>query len=142
MKTPREIFDPIRRLAVKATPEEIIRQRWIQWMIKEGYPPSLIAVEKELSTLPHLQSVPSLPNRRLDLLAYRKEVVPLLLIECKALPLEPFMMDQLLGYNHYVKAPFVALVNDREILFADCRKEVVFSNRPYGYQELIQLAGD
>jgi hypothetical protein len=40
-----------------------------------------------------------------------------LLIECKKEEIGESATEQLLGYNHFVQAYFVALVNDREIKF-------------------------
>ncbi len=112
-----KVFDPIRGSWVAATPEERVRQQWIQRMIGSlGFPKGFLVVEKQLKELPHLQGA-SVPDRRLDLLVL-SSLYPLLLIECKAGPLSEDGMDQLIGYNHYVKAPFLALVNEREVKFA------------------------
>ena len=44
-----ELFDEIRKTWVRITPEEWVRQNFIQWMIQvRKYPASLIAVEKLL----------------------------------------------------------------------------------------------
>lgn len=86
-----------------------------------GYPQSCIAIERELSSLPHLRKVPyPLPLRRADLVCFAKdklgsgELFPLLLIECKAVKLTPKMENQVVGYNHFLKAAFIALVNQHE----------------------------
>jgi hypothetical protein len=40
------IFDPVRRKWVKLTPEEWVRQNFIQYLVYEGkYPPGLISIE-------------------------------------------------------------------------------------------------
>jgi hypothetical protein len=40
------IFDPIRKKYVKLTPEEWVRQNFVQYLIHEGnYPPGLIGIE-------------------------------------------------------------------------------------------------
>jgi hypothetical protein len=118
----KQVFDPLRNEWVAATPEEVVRQTWIQRMIHElKFPKELLAIEKELTALPHLQeSKGLLPARRIDLLSYMKKgdaVSPLLLIECKESVLTQEALDQALGYNHYVKAPFVAIVNQSEVRF-------------------------
>lgn len=106
-------------------PEERIRQAWIQTMIQDlGYPKQWIAIEKELSSLPHLSLIPKkeLPKRRVDILVFAPHLhpdyplYPLLMIECKVAPLEPKFAHQVLGYNTYVQAPFIALANQQEIL--------------------------
>ena len=105
-----------------------------------GYPKELIAVEKELKTLPHLASE-SVPDRRIDLICFTNRITPLLLMECKAEPLSPKAVEQALGYNLYVKAPYVAVVNDREICFRydlSCSNCVL--NRLPSYAELLEYA--
>lgn len=110
------IWDPIRCIWVEATPEEGVRQKWIQRMIGElGFPKGLLAVEKDLASLPH-RRLPSEndPHRRLDLLCFTPGITglrPLLLVECKAGPISMAAERQALGYNDAVGAPFVCLVN-------------------------------
>jgi hypothetical protein len=100
-----DIWDPIRKIRVAATPEEKVRQRWIRAMIGQlGFPKSLIAVEKEIG----------IAGRRADLICYRAAVEglePLLLMECKAEAIDAAAQRQVLGYNDSVGAPFVCLVN-------------------------------
>ena len=43
-------------------------------------------------------------------------VYPLLMIECKACKLTEKTIDQVLGYNHYVEAYFVAIANGSKII--------------------------
>lgn len=115
-----KLYDPIRKSWVKQTPEELVRQKWIHYMIHElEYPVSLLSVEKELSQLPHLKGLP-IPKRRFDIVAFWKnsstELIPLLIIECKARPLTPTFARQVTGYNASVQAPFVAIANAHQIL--------------------------
>ena len=115
-----QLFDPIRSAWVKETPEERVRQKLLQIMMRDlHFPKSMLAVEKELSQLPHLQLVPDVPKRRLDILAFAKaagEFRPLLMIECKAVRLTPQFAQQVVGYNSFVQAPFVCLANEREVM--------------------------
>src|SRR5579863_8219661 len=111
------IFDEIRQIWVRATPEERVRQRWIRRMTGElGYPRELLVVEKAMSELPHL-ALGEVPDRRLDILCYGKGIhpdyslFPLLLLECKEGPLTTSAVNQVIGYNYYVKARGVAVVN-------------------------------
>jgi len=118
-------FDPVRKKWVEATPEENIRQDLIEKMLGElGYPLSFLSVEKELSLLPHLQlaAKEAVPRRRADVLVFAKglhpdhALFPLLMIECKAVPLTPKFASQVVGYNAIVQAPFLALANGGQIL--------------------------
>ncbi|MCC5831691.1 MAG: type I restriction enzyme HsdR N-terminal domain-containing protein [Chlamydiales bacterium] len=123
-KRNNRLFDPVRKKWVEPEPEEVIRQELIQKMVGElGYPLSLLSVEKELSLLPHLRQVQSeTPKRRADLIAFAKEIhpdhplFPLLMVECKAVPLTPKFANQVVGYNSVVKAPYLALANGEQVL--------------------------
>ena len=114
------LFDPIRSEWVKATAEEIVRQRWIHHMVGSlGFPKELFVVEKSLSELPHLYEK-KVSDRRIDLLVYAsfgERLIPLILIECKRGSLLPSHREQLIGYNHHVEALSIALVNHDAVLF-------------------------
>ena len=100
-----------------------------------GYPKSLIGVEKGLSTLTH-----SNLDRRIDIICYSTNGQPLLLIECKAdLQLTQVVENQLVGYNDVVKAPYLALANEKEVKmgFYD-GKRWVFKLGFASYQQLVR----
>lgn len=141
------IFDEVRRCWVKATPEEQVRQYWLKWMIHElHYPKELLAVEKELKELPHLYGR-SVPERRLDILCYGKGIhpsfplYPLVMIECKSGRFTDDALDQVIGYNHDVKACFIAVVNLEEVKFGffnSDEKEYQFYSVLPSFKELMQ----
>ena len=130
----REIYDGVRKQWVSATPEEIVRQTWIQKMVGAlGYPQELFTVEKELKLLPHLQgSSDRIPDRRADIIFFAPDVhpeyslFPLLMIECKAAQLSGKALEQVLGYNTFVKALYVAVVSQDEVLFRYGEKDLDF----------------
>lgn len=108
------LFDPVRNCFVPDLPEELVRQALILKMIhKLGYPQPFLAVEKELSSLPSLSFCPELLGRRADIICFRKDkagrLCPLLLMECKATLQDKSAESQVIGYNYYVRAPFVAV---------------------------------
>lgn len=118
------LFCLIRKIWVKKTPEELVRQALVKKLITDwGYPQSLIVVEKSLadfcqSEAPINLSRVKLPKRRLDIICYANldgSFFPLLLIECKR-GSENFQKKeafrQLLGYNYYIGAPFMAFANE------------------------------
>ncbi len=103
-----------------ATPEEEVRQQLLRWMIDSlGYPRGHLAVEQSLRDLPHLRNSPlKTPKRRADILCYKKgksSLLPVLLVECKAIPLTPAMIRQVVGYNQFVQATYVVLANAEEV---------------------------
>lgn len=123
-------------------PEERVRQALITMMIEQlGYPPELLVIEKELSQLPHLTFCEGVPQRRVDLLAYHKvenNLEPLLLVECKAIKADRKALEQVMGYNHFVGAPFVAVVS-RETRLTGWQGAtgLEFSQGLYRYDDLL-----
>lgn len=117
-------------------PEEKVRSRLLDYLTEKlNYPRELIAVEKELSLLPGCASA---PKRRLDVLVYLKrasELYPLLIIECKAGRATRAALEQVLGYNHTVQAPFVAVVGNNTALTAG--KDGAILGGLLFYEELI-----
>lgn len=118
-----QLYDPVRRDWFAARPEEQVRQHLLRYMIDDlSFPTNLLACEVSLREMPHI-TLPQakLPDRRADVLAYAKgihpdfDLYPLLLIECKAVPLDTKARRQLCGYNQYVGAYYIALVNQDEI---------------------------
>lgn len=116
----KRIFDSIRKSEIRAFPEEIVRQALLERMVFSlGYPKHFISVEKGLSSLPHLKNRRDLPKRRCDIICFSSEdraLYPLLLVECKSGKLKKSAKDQLIGYNSFVGAYFLALANEREVV--------------------------
>lgn len=116
------LYDPFRKMWVAATPEEIIRQKLLQFMVTHlGFPKQFLAIEKQLSELPHLKGMSGLPKRRADILCFAKKLhpsfplYPLLLVECKQKESGDKTVLQVLGYNHYVQAKYVAIAEEEEV---------------------------
>lgn len=139
------LFDPIRQCDVPDLPEERVRQSLISQMLLLGYPKALIAVEKDLKHLSHIRSFPA-EKRRADILCFGKNIhprfplFPLIMIECKAIPLTQKAIDQVMGYNHYIQAFFVAIANEDEIRtlwFDTVKKEYQSLNFLPPYEQLI-----
>jgi hypothetical protein len=145
-----ELYDVVRKKWVKQTPEERIRQGWVQKMILElGFPLALLTVEKELATLPHLSHLPpsEIPKRRVDILVFAKNIhpayslYPLLMIECKALSLNSKNAAQVIGYNNVVQAPFVGIANDQRIMigrYDPLEKHFSFQEGLPSYSDLLK----
>lgn len=146
------LFCPLRQIWVSALPEEKIRQAIIQQMIHHlGYPSTLLAVEKNLNQLPHLQGVNnnSLPQRRADLLVFAKNLhphhpfYPLLLVECKSILLNQKTLRQLIGYNQFIKAHFIAAANQDSLYlgwYSSEHQDFYFQKGLLPYVDLIKLA--
>lgn len=111
------IYDPVRKRWVACSPEERVRQSLLIHMLNSlSYPKELLSIEKALHEMPHLSTVSSLPERRVDILCYGKgihpehQLYPLLMIECKECStMQEQAKEQVIGYNHFVKAYFLAI---------------------------------
>jgi hypothetical protein len=105
----REIYDPIRQKYVRLTPEEWVRQHFVQYLIRDrGVPRGLVTVEQSFD----YQGM----ARRADIIVHDRAGQPLLMTECKApaVPLEQATLDQVARYNRVVDAPFLIITNGLE----------------------------
>lgn len=103
------LFDPVRRKWVALTPEEWVRQHFINHLVHDlGCPASLIAVERAL-TLNGLA-------KRADIVVHAPTGVPLLLVECKApgVPLSQAVFEQAARYNSVFKVRYLIVTNGLE----------------------------
>ena len=102
------IYDEIRRKWLVLTPEEWVRQNFIQYLIlSKKYPASLIAVEKEIK-------VGEL-RKRFDIVVYKNDI-PWMIIECKQMnvKLSSNVLQQILSYHSQLQASFIIITNGNE----------------------------
>jgi hypothetical protein len=102
------IFDTLRKKWLVLTPEEWVRQNFIQYLIKtKKYPSALIAVEKEIQL--------GEMKKRFDVLVYDKDHKPLMMIECKAaeIKLDENVLEQALRYNIGVPVQYIVITNGK-----------------------------
>lgn len=100
------IFDEFRKRWIMLTPEEWVRQNFLQYLVMiKKYPASLIAVEKEIK-LGDL-------SKRFDILIYDRNIQPWMIVECKEMkvPLNKAVLDQVLRYNISLQVPFLVITN-------------------------------
>ena len=100
------IFDDVRKQWVILTPEEWVRQNFLQYLVQvKNYPASLIAVEKEIQ-LGDL-------TKRFDIMVYNKNTMPWLIVECKEMnaTLDKHVLNQLLRYNITLQVPYFVITN-------------------------------
>jgi len=100
------IFDPIRRKFVKLTPEEWVRQHFINYLVTYGgYPAGLIGVEVPFK----LNSL----TKRIDLLIHNRSGNPVMIVECKEpdVKLDEKVFDQIMVYNLRFKVPYLIVTN-------------------------------
>ena len=99
------IFDELRKKWVQLTPEEWVRQNFLQYLVQvKQYPPSLIAIEKEI----WLNDV----KKRFDIVVYKNDV-PWMVVECKEMEvvLDSKVLDQALRYNMVLQVGVIVITN-------------------------------
>ncbi len=124
------IFDAVRKKYVVLTPEEWVRQNFIQFLVQEKkFPSSLIAVEAGLK-YNQLQ-------KRMDVLIYDKQGSPLLMVECKApeVKITQDVFDQIARYNMVFKVKYLVVTNGLHHFC--CLMD--YSNNSYVYLEQIPI---
>jgi len=102
----QQIFDPVRRKYVALTPEEWVRQHFVQYLIAHlKVPMSHIAVEKSLR-------VNNLAKRA-DIVIFKGGLKPILAVECKAPSVEinEEVFYQVLRYNMALRVDYLVLTN-------------------------------
>ena len=100
------VFDKIRKKYVVLTPEEWVRQHFVNYLIYDlKYPKSLIKIESGM--------VVNNLGKRTDIVVYNQAIEPFLLVECKAsrVNLNNKAMEQLGIYNRTLKAQYLVLTN-------------------------------
>jgi hypothetical protein len=101
-----EIFDPLRRKYIALTPEEWVRQHFINYLINyKNYPASLMANEAGIK----LNSL----TRRCDTVVYNNQLEPLMIIEYKEskVQITQSVFDQVVRYNTVLKVPYIVVSN-------------------------------
>ncbi|MEO6404333.1 MAG: type I restriction enzyme HsdR N-terminal domain-containing protein [Ferruginibacter sp.] len=100
------IFDPFRKKWVLLTPEEWVRQHFLQFLTQSlYYPASLIAIEKKLML--------GEMHKRFDIVVYDNNTKPWLVVECKEMnvPLTEKTFQQALRYNSGLLAEYIVITN-------------------------------
>lgn len=100
------IFDTVRKKYVVLTPEEWVRQNFVQYLINErNYPSSMIAVEKQLS-INNLK-------KRFDILIFNSDGSSKIIVECKAptIKITQDAFDQIARYNLKLNADYLVVTN-------------------------------
>lgn len=100
------IFDSLRKKFIRLTPEEWVRQNFIQFLIIEKkYPVSLIAVEAGVKVNNNPQ--------RADMIVFDRSGIPVLVAEFKApeVKISQQTFDQIVRYNMQLKVKFLIVSN-------------------------------
>ncbi len=99
------IYDEVRKKYVLLTPEEWVRQHFINFLVSQQYPTNLMSVEKSHQT--------NQLQKRTDIIVHQRNLQPFLLVECKAthIRIDAKVLEQTFTYNLTIQAPYLALTN-------------------------------
>ncbi len=126
------IFDPIRKKYLVLTPEEWVRQHFLQFLIHhKSYPTSLIKMESGLKY--HERS------KRTDLVVYNREMKPHLLVECKApeVKISDKTFSQIANYFRQLPAKYMIVTNGmQQYCFRPDKEELVFEKEIPEFSDL------
>jgi hypothetical protein len=100
------ILDPLRRKYVKLTPEEWVRQNFVQYLINEGkYPAGLLGIEVMFRY--------NKLKRRVDILVHDRFGQPIMIVECKSteVKIDEAVFEQIATYNMKFRVPYLVVTN-------------------------------
>jgi len=100
------IFDPYRKKYVALTPEEWVRQNFLNYLVKSlQYPHKLIGIEKEI----YLGEL----KKRCDIVVYNRAMQPWMIVECKEMnvPLSLLTVEQIARYHMVLQAVYLVITN-------------------------------
>ena len=112
------IFDNLRKKYLVLTPEEWVRQNFMSFLIdQKKYPPSLIALEKQI--------IINNRKKRTDILIFDKNGKHDIIVECKApsIKITQDTFDQIARYNLKLKANYLIVTNGLEHFY--CKMDFV-----------------
>jgi len=124
------LFDVIRKKNIVITPEEWVRQHFVQYLINQKhYPKTLIKLEggHKLHGM----------AKRSDIIVYNPAGEKILLVECKApsVPIDQKIFDQVARYNMAHKVKLLAVTNGLQHYYCS----IDFETR--GYKFIEELPG-
>lgn len=120
------VLDPLRRRWVALTPEEWVRQHFVNLLVSEKhYPPTLVANEVQLSVGEKVM--------RADTVVYDRTLRPRMIVEYKAptVAITQKVFDQISVYNLLLRVDYLAVSNGRQHYV--CRMD--YDNEKYSFLE-------
>lgn len=127
-----QIFDRIRKKFVVLTPEEWVRQHFVNFLIEhKSFPESRLAVESSLKYNELL--------RRPDIVYYDTHLNPQLIVECKApeIKITQSTFDQIARYNIALNVSYLIVTNG--LTHFCCKME--YENKSYSFiKEVPELS--
>ncbi len=100
------IFDRFRKRYVVLTPEEWVRQNFLNYLVETlNYPASLIGIEKEI----YLGEL----RKRCDIVVYNRDMQPWMIVECKEMDvlLTQTTLEQIVRYHMVLPTAYLVITN-------------------------------
>lgn len=101
-----KVFDPLRKKYVALTPEEYVRQHFINYIVNHlHYPIGLTSNEVTINL--------NNTTKRCDTVVFKKDGTPLMIIEYKApnIEIDQNVFDQIVRYNMVLHADYLVVSN-------------------------------
>ena len=119
-----KVFDPLRKKYFIATPEEIVRQLWIIYLVES------LKINSKLIAIERAFSINQL-NKRFDLVIFTNDTKPMLLAEFKGpgVKITQSTFDQIAQYNMALQVPYSLVSNGMQhycFQIDDDKKEFVW----------------
>lgn len=119
-----KIYDIVRKKYVALTPEEWVRQHFVNYLVsKKRYPLGIIANEVQIKLHNTL--------KRCDTVVYNKYLEPIMIIEYKApsIELTTNVFDQVLRYNMALRVRYLVVTNGIKQICCD----INYSTQQYNF---------
>ena len=116
----KKLWNPIHRKSLKNRPEERVRLRIIEYLVRSGWSKHRITTEEAVGQLANT-------SMRTDIICYSQQFEPIILIECKAehIPISNQTAEQVARYNQNVKAPYLMMTNGQTDFWYEVGKNKV-----------------
>lgn len=130
----KQIFDPVRKMFVAMTPEEMVRQAYLKYLIQQLFVPSIaISVEKKV--------LYNTMSKRYDIVVVKPDGTILLAVECKAetIQISEATLMQMAMYNHELQAKYLVLFNGKtQIILQKVTNSYIPINELPIYKKMIE----
>ena len=127
------LFDEIRKKHIIITPEEWVRQHFVQYLINQKhYPKTLIKLEGGLKY--------NSMAKRTDIVVFNPSGEKILMVECKApsVVIDQKVFDQVARYNMTHKVPLLAVSNGLQHYYC----HIDLNNKQYKFIEELPDYGE
>ena len=135
------VLDPLRKKYIRTTPEEIVRQLWILYLLE------VVKLNERLISVERAFNIHGM-RRRFDLVVFDKSTHPILLTEFKSpsVPVSQDTFDQIARYNMQLQVPYSLISNGYShycFMIDDEKKSFIWQEKlPFGLANSFQSERD